>query len=68
MPHDFEPLSARIIEAAIEVHKTLGPGFPESVYENALRVALNERGLAYESQKEFRVLFRSVEVVPIASI
>ena len=28
MGHDFEPLSARIIEAAIAVHKALGPGFP----------------------------------------
>ena len=30
MGHDFEPLSARIIEAAIAVHKALGPGFLES--------------------------------------
>jgi hypothetical protein len=39
MGHDFEPLSARIIEAAIAVHKALGPGFLESItktrkYEN----------------------------------
>ncbi len=27
MGHDFEPLSARIIEAALAVHKALGPGF-----------------------------------------
>jgi hypothetical protein len=27
MGHDFEPLSARIIEAAIAVHRALGPGF-----------------------------------------
>jgi len=31
MGHDFEPLSARIIEAAIAVHKALGPGFLESI-------------------------------------
>ena len=35
MGHDFEPLSARIIEAAIAVHKALGPGFLESIYFNA---------------------------------
>ena len=32
MGHDFEPLSARIIEAAIAVHKALGPGFLESIF------------------------------------
>ena len=32
MGHDFEPLSARIIEAAIAVHKAHGPGFLESIY------------------------------------
>jgi hypothetical protein len=31
MSHDFEPLSARIIEAAIAVHRALGPGFLESI-------------------------------------
>jgi GxxExxY protein len=41
MGHDFEPLSARIIEAAIAVHKALGPGFLESIYHGALRVVLS---------------------------
>ncbi len=35
MGHDFEALSARIIEAAIDVHKSLGPGYIESIYDNA---------------------------------
>lgn len=33
---EFEKLTDDIIAASIEVHKTLGPGFLESVYENAL--------------------------------
>ena len=62
MSHDFEPLSARIIEAAIAVHKALGPGFLEAVYHKALNVALGSRGIPYENQKEVRVRFEGVEV------
>ena len=62
MGHDFEPLSGRIIEAAIAVHKELGPGFLESVYEQALRVALAHRQIAYESQKDVQVFFEGEEV------
>jgi len=60
--HDFEPLSGRIIEAAIHVHKQLGPGFLESIYESALKVALRHRGIVYEAQKEVTVLFEGEEV------
>lgn len=44
-------LSGRVIEAAIEVHKALGPGFLESVYENALCLELARRGIGFEQQK-----------------
>lgn len=57
MGHQFDELSGRIIEAAIAVHKGLGPGFLESIYENALKTALRHRGIAHESQKEVTVFF-----------
>jgi GxxExxY protein len=60
--HEFEALSGRIIEAAIDVHKQLGPGFLESIYENAVKVALRKRGIVYEAQKEVRVFFEGEEV------
>lgn len=42
--------TGRIIGAAIEVHRRLGPGFLESIYENALVIELSKRGLAVEQQ------------------
>ncbi|MBN2295969.1 MAG: GxxExxY protein [Pirellulales bacterium] len=62
MVHDFEPLSGQIIEAAIQVHKRLGPGFLESVYESALKVALRNGGIIYEAQKEVTIIFEGEEV------
>lgn len=55
-------LSGRVIEAAIAVHASLGPGFIESVYESALAVELEARGIAFERQKIIRVQHRGVHV------
>src|SRR6516162_3021363 len=60
--HDFEALSGRILEAAVEVHKALGPGFLESVYQKAMEVALRHRTIAHEQQKEIRIVFENEEV------
>ena len=62
MGHEFEPLSGRIIEAAIEVHKALGPGFLETVYEKALGVALSHRGICWANQREIVIIFEGEEV------
>ena len=40
MPLEYEELTKVIIAAAIEVHRRLGPGFLESIYENALVIEL----------------------------
>jgi GxxExxY protein len=62
MGHIFEPLSGEILAAAVEVHTELGPGFLESIYENALRVGLRQRGIVCEFQKEITIYFRGEEV------
>jgi len=58
----FDDLSGRVIEAAIDVHRELGPGFLESVYENALVIALRERGIAVEQQVLVEIGFRGHHV------
>ncbi len=55
-------LSSRVIEAAIAVHPALGPGFIESVYESALSVELEARGIGFERQKVVRVQHRGIDV------
>jgi len=51
-------LSAKVIEAAIQVHKALGPGFMESFYEEALCIELSERGMQFERQKTLNIEYR----------
>jgi GxxExxY protein len=51
-------LTDRIIAAAIRVHKELGPGFLEAMYEEALGIELTAAGLAFERQKLLPVLYR----------
>ena len=62
MALEFEALTDRIIGAAIEVHRRLGPGFLESVYEKALIVELSKRGLKVHDQREIILTYDGVEV------
>ena len=57
-----EELTGKIIACAIEVHKALGPGFLESIYEAALVVELNRAGLKVERQKVLPIYYRDVPV------
>jgi GxxExxY protein len=52
---EYEELTEKIIGAAIEVHKRLGPGFMESVYENAIVLELRKEGLKVEQQREVTI-------------
>ncbi len=56
-PHVNE-VARRVIEAAVEVHRHLGPGYVESVYESALAVELGLRGLPFVRQAAFSVDYK----------
>ena len=62
MELEFEELTEQVIAAAIEVHKTLGPGFLESVYENALSLEFESRGIPYKKQWEISIFYNGKEV------
>lgn len=47
-------ITAAIVDAALQIHKDLGPGLLESVYEAVLAKKLAERGLRVERQKVLR--------------
>jgi hypothetical protein len=55
-------VSERILGCAIRVHRELGPGLLESVYEEALCHELSKTGLEFKRQQEVAVLYRGVQL------
>jgi len=57
-----DPLTEKIIACAYKVHSKLGPGFNESIYHNALKIALEEQGLKYQTEKNLDILFQDKNI------
>ncbi len=55
-------IARQIVDAALHVHKTLGPGLLESVYEAVLSYELKKRGFSVEQQVSIPVVYESVEI------
>jgi GxxExxY protein len=58
----YEELTEKIIGAAIEVHRVLGPGLLESVYEKALCHELTLRGLSFKYQIAVPLHYKGVDL------
>jgi GxxExxY protein len=58
----LDRLAHAVIGAAIEVHRVLGPGYLESVYQEAMEVELRLRGIAFERQVVFAVDYKGTRV------
>ena len=52
-------LTQEIIGAAMEVHRVLGHGFLEAVYQEALEVELKERGVRFSPQQEIKIHYKN---------
>ena len=55
---DINTLSSKVIGAAIEVHKVLGPGLLESAYEECICHELNIGGVSFERQKPLPLVYK----------
>src|SRR5688572_800850 len=58
LPADVEDVMHRVIGAAIEVHRHLGPGYLESTYHRALCIELRLRGIACEVERHIEVVYK----------
>jgi GxxExxY protein len=54
----YSELTREILRCCFEVMKEVGPGFQESVYKNALLIAMREQKLQVEPEQSFEVVFR----------
>lgn len=59
---ELEGLTGRVIRCAIEVHRVLGPGLLESVYEECLLAELRAQGLAVSCQVRLPIRYKDLEL------
>ena len=57
-----DPFTEKIIACAYKVHRELGPGFQEKIYQKAMKVALGEAKLSYETEKQYKVIYQNREI------
>ncbi len=57
-----DDLTFKIIGAAIEVHKTLGPGLLEQIYERCLKYELEKAGINFKCQQYIPLLYKGMDL------
>jgi GxxExxY protein len=60
--HEVDELARAVIGAAIEVHRVLGPGFREALYEEALALEMGLRGISFTRQALVEVSYKGAMV------
>ena len=63
----IDQLTEEVIGLAMKVHRTLGPGFLESVYQKALTLELARAGCSVESEKPLKVVYEGTVVGDFAA-
>jgi len=62
IPEEVEKVAAVVVDAAFKVHKVLGPGLLESVYEECLAYELKKRGLKVERQISLPIVYEDMRL------
>jgi GxxExxY protein len=62
IPQNVEDIGHRVIGCGITVHRILGPGFKERIYQRAFCLELEEQGLSYEREKRILVPYKRWQI------
>jgi len=62
---DLNFITSQIIQAAIAVHKALGPGLLESVYQKCMVIELDLMGIRVESEVELPIFYRDQKITDL---
>ena len=60
--YKYSDLTAKIIGCAMTVHKTLGNGFQEVIYQRALEIEMSIEGLAFNREFEMPIFYREQQI------
>ena len=60
--YKYSELTSRIIGCAMTVHKTLGNGFQEVIYQRALAIEMNLAGIPYQREFEMPIFYREEQI------
>ncbi|MBU0570094.1 GxxExxY protein [Patescibacteria group bacterium] len=62
MKYLYSNLTDKIIASAIEVHKELGPGHPEKIYQRALAQEFKKQNVPYKREEKFNIMYKKENV------
>ena len=60
--YKYSELTGKIIGCAMEVHKELGNGFQEVIYQRALAIELRQQGISFHREFEMPVMYKNIQV------
>jgi GxxExxY protein len=60
--YKYSELTSKIIGCAMTVHKTLGNGFQEVIYQRALEIEMNLAGLSFNREFEMQIFYRETPI------
>ncbi len=60
MEYKYSDVTEKIIGASMKIHRVLGNGFQELIYQRCLEIELKELGLKFDREKEHNIFYKSV--------